>query len=204
MTPDEKVRAWYSDHWGPTVHSCKKIDWELAPMELLYEKDVLNVGPDYPVDELYLGYWAKSWTAVDFTPAVVDKLQRLEPVLRGLTNRPFRFVLGDMRELPFPDQSFDVVLDFSASDHVQEGRSRAYRGFARVLRPGGHLVLTYANWLHEPTLPQDTEGEYGFVHRFTPEEVEGEMRGAGLAILEHRTGSPRSGILCRKEPTCRS
>src|ERR687885_606835 len=46
------------------------------------------------------------------------------------------FVHADVRALPFPDQSFDVVVDFGTCYHV-EGAERALAEVARVLRPHG-------------------------------------------------------------------
>jgi ubiquinone/menaquinone biosynthesis C-methylase UbiE len=46
---------------------------------------------------------------------------------------------ADVRHLPFPDASFDVVIDFGTCFHV--GRpAEALREIARVLAPGGVLV----------------------------------------------------------------
>ena len=53
--------------------------------------------------------------------------------------REVELVLGDVRELPFPDASFDVVIDFGTCYHVAR-RPRALREIARVLAPGGLFV----------------------------------------------------------------
>ena len=50
---------------------------------------------------------------------------------------------GDMREMPFPDRSFDAVVA-SLSIHniyVRDGRRRAIHEIARVLKPGGQVAL---------------------------------------------------------------
>jgi ubiquinone/menaquinone biosynthesis C-methylase UbiE len=52
---------------------------------------------------------------------------------------------ADARELPFPDESFDVAFSLSSIEHFggPEDVARAAREMARVLRPGGHaLVVT--------------------------------------------------------------
>jgi ubiquinone/menaquinone biosynthesis C-methylase UbiE len=48
---------------------------------------------------------------------------------------------GDARELPFPDESFDVVLSSWAIHNIAvgAGREKAIREMFRVLRPGGWL-----------------------------------------------------------------
>ena len=50
---------------------------------------------------------------------------------------------GDMRELPFPDQSFDLVTSSLAIHNIKEeaGREKALAEILRVLRPGGTALL---------------------------------------------------------------
>jgi SAM-dependent methyltransferase len=48
------------------------------------------------------------------------------------------------RSLPWPDASFDVVLCVEGIEHL-ENSFFAFRELARVLRPGGHLVLSTPN-----------------------------------------------------------
>ncbi len=51
------------------------------------------------------------------------------------------FVVGDVRDLPFPDASFDFVYAGGVVEHFRES-AVAVREMARVLRPGGRLLLT--------------------------------------------------------------
>lgn len=50
---------------------------------------------------------------------------------------------GDMREMPFASASFDVVVSNVAIHNVYEaeGRDKTMKEIARVLRPGGRLVI---------------------------------------------------------------
>jgi len=49
--------------------------------------------------------------------------------------------LSDILSIPVPDGSFDVILCTEVLEHVAEP-IRAVHEFARVLRPGGSLILT--------------------------------------------------------------
>lgn len=76
-----------------------------------------------------------SYTGLDLNPASID-LCRAKHRLPGL-----QFVQGDAQNLPFPDESFDAVVNVEASHQYPD-----FRGFlaevARVLRPGGHFLYT--------------------------------------------------------------
>jgi ubiquinone/menaquinone biosynthesis C-methylase UbiE len=51
------------------------------------------------------------------------------------------FVLGDAEKLPFPDQSFDAVVNVESSAAYPHF-SRFLAEVVRVLRPGGHFLYT--------------------------------------------------------------
>jgi SAM-dependent methyltransferase len=51
-----------------------------------------------------------------------------------------KFVIGDAEKLPFPDSSFDVVVNVESS-HCYGNVGKFFSEVARVLRPGGHFVF---------------------------------------------------------------
>ena len=58
-------------------------------------------------------------------------------------------------KLPFPDQCFDMILSHEVLEHVQDDRA-ALGEMARVLRPGGRLILFVPNRGY----PFETHGIY--------------------------------------------
>lgn len=72
-----------------------------------------------------------------------NRPDRLEANLRtaGVGDR-VEIRSGDMRELPFPDASFDAALSAYAMDHLsRDGFRSALAETARVLRPGGQFLF---------------------------------------------------------------
>lgn len=58
----------------------------------------------------------------------------------------FMPLTGDMRSLPFADNSFDKVYSMTAIEFVEDARS-VVEEFERVAKPGGTIVLTTLNRL---------------------------------------------------------
>jgi ubiquinone/menaquinone biosynthesis C-methylase UbiE len=57
--------------------------------------------------------------------------------------RPFG-VRGDIGNLPFPSNHFDMVISRSVVEHLEDP-PQVFREFARVLRPGGKVVIITPN-----------------------------------------------------------
>ncbi len=51
---------------------------------------------------------------------------------------------GDLGYLPFPSDSFDLVISRSVVEHLNDPR-RVFREFHRVLKPGGKVILATPN-----------------------------------------------------------
>jgi SAM-dependent methyltransferase len=73
---------------------------------------------------------------------------------------------GDLnRDLPFGSESFDYVTCLEGLEHI-ENPQHAIREFARVLRPGGHLIVSVPNILNiEERLKWLV---YGYTSHFKP------------------------------------
>jgi arsenite methyltransferase len=81
------------------------------------------------------------WSAEDLTgkkPEVTVENARREGVAQRV-----KVQTGDMREMPFKDGTFDVVVSNVAIHNIydREGRAKAVGEIARVLKPGGRLMI---------------------------------------------------------------
>jgi ubiquinone/menaquinone biosynthesis C-methylase UbiE len=74
----------------------------------------------------------------------VDVDPEVLPSIPGVETR----VIRESEPLPFPSESFDVITCLEVIEHVADEK-QTFRELARVLRPGGTLILTtpHKGWL---------------------------------------------------------
>jgi len=154
-------------------------------MGLVEGQDVLLVGCEdgYALSSLALA--GHTVTALDFDPG---HLRRCKKVLGSW--QQITFVKLEGRSFPFDDASFDTVL-ISLFAHHATNPDRVFSECARVLRPGGKLVM--ADLVkHEETWMMDTLHDVWL--GFTSDEVSGWMEAASLEdIVTHDIGATCSG-----------
>lgn len=193
---DQDVKDWYAKLSGPpTAPSAKVFDWSVLDERDVVDGDVLNEGPSIDLlDEALWARCARSWTIIDFTPQVVERCR----VMLARLEIDARLDTGDFRALPYASGLFDVVLDFSSSDHVEENRQLCRSEAFRVLRRDGIYVVTYADRCYYDS--GETRDLFGYEVRLRPDELSDELRSAGFAIEKksHLIGGKRSGIVARR------
>lgn len=106
-------------------------------------KRVLEVGLGQGADSESLIRRGARWSGIDLTAESVERI-RTRLTLRELPFDDLR--QGSVLELPFADNSFDMVFSHGVLHHVPEIQ-QAEKEIHRVLRPGGELVIMmYARW----------------------------------------------------------
>ena len=76
-------------------------------------------------------------TGIDMTPQMLAKARRAAEEM-GLDN--VEFVEAEAEQLPFPDESFDVVISNGVIDLIPD-KDAVFSELRRVLRPGGRIQL---------------------------------------------------------------
>lgn len=126
-------------------------------------------------------------TGLDLTPKMIETARA-----KRLPNA--EFVVGDSENLPFGDGSFDAVICANSFHHYPHPQM-FFDGVARVLRPGGRLVLRdYTSiapvvWLmNRVEMPLANRFGHGDVRCYTLDEVRACCLKAGLKpeTLERR------------------
>ena len=126
-------------------------------------------------------------------PAVLGSEFTTDPVRIEALAGELRDVLGgeggirfeDVTRLSMADASLDAVLSFDVLEHVPDYRA-ALAEFARVLKPGGRLVLT-APFIRdsEHTLVRARLGDGGEVDHLMEPEYHGDPVGGGILCFYH-------------------
>ncbi len=110
------------------------------------------------------------WMSGDHQRVMLD----VDP--RGLT--PGQGVCGSATALPFGDRTFDLVGAFDVVEHC-ESESRAMSELARVLAPGGRLLMSVPayQWAWS-----DHDVRAGHYRRYTLPRLERAVEAAGLRV----------------------
>ncbi|HEY5148398.1 MAG TPA: methyltransferase domain-containing protein [Mycobacterium sp.] len=131
--------------------------------------------------DLLLDAGAREVTGLDLSPDAIASARSRDS---GVT-----FLTGDLLELPFAGESFDVVVCFEALEHTSD-TARTLDELVRVLRPGGLLFVSSPNPAVYPA------GNPFHLHELPPEELRHEVarRLPHVALL--RQHLMLSSLLC--------
>ncbi len=132
------------------------------------------------------GYWVGQTRKAGAYAVSIDLARAKMTWGRGLAHAP-ALVEGDALQLPFADGTFDAVMSICAIEHFDDG-PRALDEIARVLRPGGQLVMS-ADALtraHEwPHLLRAHCERYHVKQTYTHDRLAALLDERGLDLLEH-------------------
>lgn len=112
-------------------------------------------------------------TALEFSSAGVELARS-----RGLD-----VVQGDARAIPFPDDTFGLVVAYDVLEHINED-DRVVEEIARVLRPGGRALIAVPA---DMRLWSAHDEAVGHVRRYTRGELTGLFRGPEFRIDDVRS-----------------
>ena len=140
---DREVRAAY-DAVAAEYAACFATG-EILDAELPYVSTLRDIGGDGAARLLDLGcgpavylpiaqQLGLRYVGTDFSPGMLRVARRTHPVANLL--------LADSRYLPIAPDSFDLTVAMGSLSHMDSDEfATAVRGIARVLRPGGALLL---------------------------------------------------------------
>lgn len=111
--------------------------WQRLVLPRLHGHEVLELGcglGDLLADMLAEGYDCR---AVEHSPQMFAAARTT--LIKRKVGQPAWIVQGAAQHLPFSDNTFDTVVSTFPSDYIYDPKTIAE--IARVLRPGGHLII---------------------------------------------------------------
>lgn len=141
---------------------------------------------------ILLGKQGYEVTALDLEPLALRKAK----AFADRAGVAARFIVGNALDLRFPAARFDLVVDYGCFHHVVMGDWTRYRReIGRVLKPGGHLVLSvfstkFRHHVEERRTRNWIVHRNHYDHFFTTGEIRRtfSVRFDILAILEEHEG----------------
>lgn len=191
----EETCLWKYRYNNPYLLSKVLVDYSLMSEIDIENKRVLNIGCFEPMDEVYYAARVKEWHAIDINSkgiAVAEELVGRE-MAEELRDR-IHFKVEDATELSFPDNSFDIVVSFSTIDHIPspDGRMKAISEMCRVLRKGGHVIITVPNrwnlFFRYYVHPNNTR-KIGYEYAFSPLELRKLICQNNMKIIDKASSS---------------
>ncbi len=150
-------------------------------------KDVLDLGcGDGRYACKFLEKGASSAKGIDISQPMINRAQE--------RNCGAGFVLGDIANMPYEDNSFDLVFSNFVIQHCKD-LQKPFNEIFRVLRKGGYLVCSFNTFVTENSELHNTEvplrlgsKDYVIVHDLfkTDEDFKSAMSNAGLQIEQYR------------------
>jgi ubiquinone/menaquinone biosynthesis C-methylase UbiE len=163
-------------------------DWFLLNNVDIKDKRVLNIGCAEPIDEVQFIEKVSGWVALDINEEIIKTAEEI--ARRKLNPSLFsklQFVQGNATTMNFPESTFDIVVSFSAIEHIPSAQERqmVFDEISRVLKPNGSAIITVPNkmstfyFAHKRGERLKTS-DYGYAHLYTRGELKKSLLAAGL------------------------
>ncbi len=98
---------------------------------------VIGCGRGVDIEMAFESFGSRSVAAVDLDP---EQVRRAQKRLGNKYNKRLELIVADAADIPFEDETFDLILDFGIIHHIPEWR-RCIAEIRRLLAPGGRFIF---------------------------------------------------------------
>lgn len=116
------------------------------------------------------GHWSEFLSSKGFKVIALDISEAMlsKARLKDIKNVEFR--KADAAALPFPDESFGMVVSITMLEFVDD-LEKVLKEIYRVLKPGGLFIAGCLNLNSQPGKTKDTDDTFRNAHFFTKTEI---------------------------------
>lgn len=146
-------------------------------------KKVLEVGCGRGIFACYFAkYYGAKITGIDLSPAMIES-SNTRAINEGVQYST-EFKVADASRLPFPDNSFDVIVSECGPVGLAPEPQKVVNEMVRVIKPAGYIVAHAPMWLKEINEEErkDTEKRTGG-QMFTLSEWKNMLKKAGVVEI---------------------
>ena len=182
---DEHVRASLIKTHGNLYRGARLTRYPIPPFPLPAGegRQLLDVGCNW-------GRWSIAAARAGWRPTGVDLAKKSVGAARRVAGQlgvEAEYVVGDARELPFADGSFDAVFSYSVLQHLaKEDVPQVVSELDRVLRPAGFVWIEMPNAYGPLNLVRSRQG-----HPFALEAI---ARPEVLPLPGHESRAPQRAV----------
>lgn len=114
-------------------------DIEKSPREMfrlyLSKSDkIIDAGCGFGKWVIYLHRLGYNITGIDSSKLAITKLREFDSTLQ--------VELGDIQNIPYPDNYFDAYISIGVVEHFEEGPKKALKEAYRLVKPGGLIIVS--------------------------------------------------------------
>ena len=137
----------WTNKWGQLTSESEIQMWDyfgLRPWILKFTPrhgKVIEAGCGLGRFVFYLGKLGIEIEGLDFSDDLISYLKNWQKKY----NYNYRFVCGNVKELPYDNSTISGYLSFGVLEHFEEGPLKPLMEAARVLRPGGIAIISTPN-----------------------------------------------------------
>lgn len=141
---EQEPMADYYNHPLIGIPSRLRVKTIFFELENLRGKKLLDIGCKAGYITIQLAKKGAFVTGIDLIKEPIKALRQTLKTQPEKIRRRIKLKVADATKMPFPTNSFDVILATEVIEHITK-LSLFVAGAARVLKPGGKLLITFPN-----------------------------------------------------------
>jgi ubiquinone/menaquinone biosynthesis C-methylase UbiE len=196
---DETARnydQWYESARGAMYDRLEKDAFDRLLAQQNHGEKLLEIGCG-------TGHWSACLSEKGFSVTGIDLSEKMIEIARNKHIPHCRFQVADGANLPFDDNTFDVVAAITALEFTRDAQ-KIIGEMARCLKPHGRLLFGMLNSLSVYNRKKQIKGQsiIAGARLFAPQELKNLLQDFGSVRMQVAGFVPKSASLIWTAPAC--